>query len=68
MYQLCMGDHVKFKHPSTCIVAVPTGSGKTSFVMKLLRKFKYLCTESRFKDGIIWCYSEQTAVPRQQLN
>jgi len=63
-----MGDHVKFKHPFTCIAAGPTGSGKTSFVIKLLRNIKSQCTESRFVGGIIWCYSEETAVPRQQLN
>jgi len=59
---------VKFKHPFTFIVAGPKGSGKTSFVIKLLRNLESLCTESRFKGCIIWCYSEGTAVPRQQLN
>ena len=59
---------MKFKHPFTCIVAGPTGSGKTSFVIKLLQNLKSLCTESRFEGGIIWCYIEETAVPRQQLN
>jgi len=59
---------VKFKHPFTCIVAGPTESGKTSFVIKLLQNLKSLCTESRFKGGIISSYSEETAVPRQQLN
>jgi len=46
----------------------PTGSGKTSFSIKLLRNLDTLCTESRFGGGIIWCYSEETAVPRQQLD
>ena len=59
---------MKFKHPVTCIVAGPIGSGKTSFVIELLRNVKSQCTESRFEGGIIWCYSEETAVPRQQLN
>jgi len=34
---------MKFKHPFTCIVAGPTGSGKTSFVIKLLQNLKSLC-------------------------
>ena len=59
---------MKFKNPFTYIVAGPTVSGKTSFVMKLLHNLKSLCTESRFEGGIIWCYSEETSVPRQQLN
>ena len=59
---------MKIKHPFTCIVAGPTGSAKTSFVIKLLRNLESLCTESRFKGGIIWCYKEETAVPKQQLN
>ena len=58
---------MKFKHLFTCIIAGPTGSGKTSFVIKLLQNLKSLCTESRFEGGIIWCYSEETAVPSKQL-
>ena len=49
-------------------MAGPTGSGKTSFCIKLIRNLDTLCTELRFRGGIIWCYSEKTAVPRQQLN
>ena len=58
---------MKFKQPFTCNVAGPTGSGKTSFVIKLLQNLKSLCTESSFEGGIIWCYSEETAVPSKQL-
>jgi len=58
---------VKFKHPFTCIVAGPKGSGKISFVIKLQQNLKSLCTESRFEGGIIWCYSELTAVPSKQI-
>ena len=63
-----MEDHLKFKHPFTCIVAGQTGSGKTSSVIKLLQKLDSLCTAPRFEGDIIWCYSEETAVPRQQLD
>ena len=59
---------IRFKHPFTCIVSGPTGSGKTSFCIKLLHNLEKLCTESKFKGGIIWCYSEKTAVPREKLN
>jgi len=62
-----MHDLLKFKYPFTCIVAGPTSSGKTSLCIKLLRNLDTLCTESRFGGGIIWCYSEETAAPRQHL-
>ena len=63
-----MCDLLRFKHPFTCIVAGPTGSGKSSFCMNLLRNLDNQCTEWRFGGAIIWCYSEETAVPRQQLD
>jgi len=43
-HQSSMCDLVKFKHPFTCIVAGPTGSGKTNFCIKLLRNLITLCT------------------------
>ena len=63
-----MNAYIRFKHPFTCIVSWPTGSGKTSFCLKLLQKLDSLCTESKFKGGIIWCYSQVTAVPREKLS
>ena len=63
-----MNEHIRFKHPFTCIVAGPTGAGKTSFAIKLLLNLDSQCTESKFSRGIIWCYSEVTAVPREKLN
>ena len=63
-----MCDLLKVKHTFICIVAVPTGSDKTSFCIKLQRNLDTLCTESRFGGRIIWCYSDETAVPRQQLD
>ena len=46
----------KLIHPFTCLVAVPTGSGKTSFLKKLLELKNekiYQCPEK-----ILWCYSQ----------
>ena len=40
---------------------------KNVFRNQTTAKLKSLCTESRFEGGIIWCYSVETAVPRQQL-
>ena len=63
-----MNAHIRFKHPSTCIVSGPTGAGKMSFCIKLLQNLDTLRTESKFKGGTIWCYSEVTAVPREKLS
>ena len=62
-----MNAYIRIKHPFTCIVLGPTGSGKTSFGLKILQNLASLCTESKFRGGIIWCYSEVTAVPREKL-
>ena len=43
-------------HPFTCLVAGPTGSGKTTFIKELIQQSKkriYLPPER-----IVWCYSE----------
>jgi len=58
-----MDDDLKFKHPFSCIVSRPSGSGKTSFVKRLLLNLRYLCTEPYCDGGIVWCYDEKSAVP-----
>jgi hypothetical protein len=62
-----MADALKFEHPFTLIIAGPTSSGKTSFCLKFLQHLQSLCSETSFAGGIIWCYSENTAVHRQDL-
>ena len=63
-----MAADLKFKHPFTCIVSGPTGSGKSSFTLRLLQNLDSLCTEPNFYGGIIWCYSEKSAVPYRELD
>jgi ABC-type dipeptide/oligopeptide/nickel transport system ATPase component len=58
---------LKFKYSFTCIVSGPTGSGKSSFTLRLLRHLDSLCTEPNFSGGIVWFYSEKSAVPRREL-
>jgi len=48
-------------------VSGPSVSGKSSFCIRFLQNLEALCTERNFDGGIIWCYSEKTAVPHQQL-
>ena len=63
-----MSDDLRFRHPFSCIVSGPSGSGKSSFVIRFLQNLDYLCTESTFAGGIVWCYGEKSAVPsRHQL-
>jgi hypothetical protein len=59
-----IGD-LKFKHPFTCIISGPTG--KSSFCVRFLQNIDLLCTESDFSGDIVWCYSEKSAVPSDQL-
>jgi len=35
--------------------------------VRFLQQLDSLCTEPNFTGGIIWCYSEKSAVPRQKL-
>ena len=58
---------ITFKHPFTCIASGPTGSGKSTFCIRLLKNLDTLCSEKHFAGGIVWCYSERTAVPSKQL-
>jgi hypothetical protein len=62
-----MASDIRFKNSLTCIIGGPTRSGKTTFCIRFLQKLDTLCTEPDFPGGIIWCYSEQCAVPQQQL-
>jgi len=58
-----MRDNLKFKHPVTCILIGPSGSGKSLFCIRFLQKLDALCTERDFDGGVMWCYSEKTAIP-----
>ena len=57
-----MSDDLKFKHPFTCIISGPSGSGKSSFCVRFLKNLDALCTELDFYGGVIWCYSEKTEI------
>jgi len=61
-----MANDIRFKHPFSCIVSGPSGSGK-SFTLRLVQHLDSLCTEPNFSGGIIWCYSEKSTVPRPKL-
>ena len=48
-------DPKKFRHPSTIMVSGPTMSGKTQFVVNLLKYDMFTPSPQR----IIWCYSKE---------
>ena len=62
-----MGDILKFKHSFSCLLSGPSGFCKTSFCICFLQNLKTLCTVADFSDGIVWCYSEISAIPYGQL-
>ena len=43
-----------FKHPFTCLIAGPTGSGKTVFTVRLIENAPTLIEPS--PERILWCY------------
>ncbi len=46
----------RLKHPFTCLVAGPTGCGKTTFVKELIEKAQMLIDPP--PQRIVWCYGE----------
>jgi len=62
-----MCDDLTLKHPFTCLVNGPSGSGKSSFYIRFLHNHKTLCTVHTFDGGVIRFYSKRSAVPSRQL-
>ena len=52
-----MSEDLRFKHPFTCIIRGPSGSGKSSFCIKFCKLLP------KVGGGILWCYGEKNAVP-----
>ena len=50
--------HCKFKHPFTCIVAGPTGSGKTVLTRDLLENASFVTTIDSIPLKVLWCYGQ----------
>ena len=44
------------------------GIGKSTLWVRFLQTLRSLCTEHRFKGGILWCFSERTSIPTGELN
>jgi len=62
-----MGDFLKFKYPFSWMLSGTSGSGKKSFCIRFLKNLKTLGTVPYFSGGVVWCYSEISAIPYQQL-
>src|SRR5277367_1477020 len=51
--------HVKFKHPFTCLLSGPTGSGKTILIRKILKNFKLLFHNiNDVTLNVLWAYGQ----------
>ena len=51
-----VGHFLPWKHPFTCLIAGPTGSGKTFFVKRFVQNIRQMVTP--VPDRITWCYGE----------
>lgn len=51
--------HLRFKHPFSCLVAAPSGSGKTMLIRQILKDHKELMNLEKL--SVLWCYGEETA-------
>ena len=47
----------RWKHPFTCVVAGPTGCGKSTFVTRMLRHAAAMIDPP--PERITWCYGER---------
>jgi hypothetical protein len=50
--------HFQFKHPFTCLVAGPTGSGKTVLVRRILKHFNLLLHPEMHTIKVIWAHGQ----------
>ncbi len=46
----------RWKHPFTCMISGPTGSGKTVWVTRFLSNISDMMTP--IPEEIVWCYGE----------
>ena len=57
-----MSEDLRFKHSFACSISGSSGSGKSSFCMKLLQNLESLSTETKFDGGSLWSCGEKNAV------
>ena len=60
---------LKFRHPFTCMVSGPTGSGKTILVRRILKNYKNcvdISTSGKFV--VVWCYGQYQELYREPID
>ena len=50
--------HFKFKHPFTCLIAGPTGSGKTFLLRRILKHHNKLISNVTSPIKVLWAYGQ----------
>ena len=63
-----MFEDLRFKRPFTFIISGTSGSGKSSFCIKLLQNLESLSTETRFEGDILWCHECSPTCRRRKKN
>lgn len=56
----------QFVHPFTACLASPSGSGKTTFILKFLRHLNELVCGKI--EHIVWCYGQEAGLPSEVEN
>ena len=58
----------KFRHPFTCMVSGPTGSGKTFLVRDILKHYKHLIDIDVPKLKVLWAYGQWQSLYTQPID
>src|SRR5258708_37035579 len=64
-------DSLTFKHPFTCVVSGPTGSGKTEFIRRVLKNNNILISNITYPIKVLWSYGQYQSlynVPNSMKN
>jgi GTPase SAR1 family protein len=66
---LIQSKYLKFRHPFTCLVSGPTGSGKTILVRRILKNFKQTLNLNNVnKLKVIWCYGQFQELYKEKIS
>ena len=59
---------IQFRHPFTCMVSGPTGSGKTLLVRRILKSYKLLINIKTNTLRVLWAYGQWQPLYNQTIS